>query len=194
MSKPQPSPSPTRTDLAKRLDQAAERYTDLVALRAAVSLIPYVGSALDVVLSSPASQVQQRRFERLITGLAEAYQQVDDAKIDREFLESDEFVDFFRDMAERVTRSHGDEKLEALRNAFVNGTTTEGSKGPLNEIALRIAGDLTSEHMCVLKIVDQAEHRFSEADHQPTKTSQAWTSFGSMASRTVKQEHWPAIW
>src|SRR5205823_1061812 len=64
---------------------------------------------------------------------------------------SEEFVDFFRDTAERVTRSHGDEKLEALRNAFVNGTTIEGSQGPLKEIVLRIVGDLTASHMLALR-------------------------------------------
>jgi len=149
------------------LDAAAEKYEDLTALRAAVSLIPYVGGALDIMISGRAAHVHQERMTRWVNELRDAYGRLDEAAIDKDFLASDDFLDFFCDAAERYTRSHGEEKLEALRNAFVNGTTQEGCNGPLKEIVLRVEADLTADHMRALKALRDGERDYSPRDDDP---------------------------
>jgi hypothetical protein len=94
-------------------------------------------------------------------------------------------TEVFRDPAERVTRSHGDEKPEPLRNAFVNGTTVEDSRGPLKEVMLRVAGELTADHMRVLRVVKEREDSFTEADRKSNSEFIAW---GHLAAAGLPQD------
>jgi hypothetical protein len=54
---------------ARLMEAAATAYADASTLRAAVSLIPGVGGALDVFISGEGARVEKRRLAKLIDDL-----------------------------------------------------------------------------------------------------------------------------
>lgn len=132
-------------------EAAAERYTDAYGLRALVSLIPGVGGALDILLSGEGARVQRQRIVRLLEDLQLEMALIDAGKLDQEFIDGEEFYDWFVATAEKVVRTSNEEKLRALRRVFIHGVTTEHSKGVLKELILRSVGEMSGEHIRVLR-------------------------------------------
>jgi hypothetical protein len=145
----------------ERIDRAVERYDELGKLRAPLQLIPIVGPVLDVIVSSTASRIQRERLEGFFEDLRTACAALDEAKVDRGFLESEDFFDFFVATTERMLRTGAAEKRDALRNVFVNGTLHGNSDGPFKEIALRIVGDLTAAHVIALAYAHRMDVKFT---------------------------------
>jgi hypothetical protein len=141
---------------------AARAYSDLYGLRAAVSLIPYVGGALDLLISGERARIEKRRIAKLLQDLQFELALVDAAKLDRDFIDSDACYDWFALLVERTVRTSDDEKLHALRRVFVRGLTVEHSRGALKEIILRHVGDMTGAHIAV-PLSDGCDPK--EADH-----------------------------
>ncbi|MDE3074708.1 MAG: hypothetical protein KGJ86_04700 [Chloroflexota bacterium] len=145
----------------EHIDRAVERYDELGKLRAPLQLIPVVGPVLDVIVSSTASRIQRERLEGFFADLRTACEALDQAKIDRKFLESEDFFDLFVATTERMLRTGAAAKREALRNVFVNGMLRDNSDGPFKEIALRIVGDLTPAHVVALAYAHRLAARFT---------------------------------
>jgi hypothetical protein len=165
--------------ISKRLDEAVERYPESWKVRSIVQAIPYLGGVIDNIVTGKVTTVQRERFELFIEELRDACVSLNGEKLDKGFIESDEFVDLFVNVSERVVRTHEDEKREALRNAFLKATTKDGSKGPFKEIAIRLIGDLTVDHMRVLRVVAGRQAQFTEADRQ---ANEDFTSLDQLAA------------
>ena len=151
-------------ELVRRADQAAERYEEAWHLRSAIQAIPYLGSVIDNIITGKIAAVQRERLQRFMDDLREDYSVLSEGKVDKDFLRSEEFIDLFVMTAERVARANGRSKVDALRNAFVNATTIDGSAGPLKEVVIRLVGDVTADHVRVLRVIADREQSFSEAD------------------------------
>jgi hypothetical protein len=133
------------------IEAAATEYTDIYALRAAVNLIPGVGGALDALISGEGARIEKRRIAKQLEDLRLEMALFDAAKLDRDFIKSDECYDWFALLVERTVRTGDQEKLAALRRVFVNGLTVKHSRGALKEIILRHVGDMTGAHLAVLR-------------------------------------------
>jgi len=144
---------------ARLVEAAATAYVDASALRAAVSLIPGVGGALDVFISGEGARIEKRRLAKLIEDLQLEMALIDASKLDRDFIGSPEGYDWFRLLAERVVRTSDENKLAALRRVYAQGVTVEHSRGALKEIILRHVGDMTGAHVAVLHYLTMATRR-----------------------------------
>ncbi len=145
----------------KHLDQAIEKYgsglVPQVALGSAgailgvlfppAALAAAIPVAAQAGLAARASKIQQDRVEQARAEVAEQVERLNEKKLDREFIESDQFFDWLREAFDRIQRADDAEKRAALRNVFVNGLIHGQSSGPLKAIILRRVGDLSAHHI-----------------------------------------------
>jgi hypothetical protein len=89
--------SSDNSSLAKRInsniESAAVIYSQNTAMRTAISLIPGIGSTIDLILSSGGQTIQTGRINSTISNLRDEMSKIDVAKIDKKFLDSEEFYD-----------------------------------------------------------------------------------------------------
>lgn len=162
----------------KKLDQIAAKYPQSALIRTIVREgiswsfgTPFLGSMIDDAVTGVIGRRESERVKHWLINLDLAFQQLDDSKLDRSFLGSEEHIELFVAVAERVARSHQAEKHEALRNAFVNASCTDGSTGPFKHIVVRLIGDLTVEHMRLLRIVTERDDTFTAEEREANKDS-----------------------
>lgn len=86
--------------------------------RALLGSVPTIGTALNEIVFEHASRLKQRRFEEFVRGISTKLEAVESSAVDREYLQSDEFIDFFESVLNKVTRTSSREKLERLKKAF----------------------------------------------------------------------------
>lgn len=109
--------------------------------------------------------MQRKRAEQFAQQIHAAVEATN-TRLDEEFLRREEFLDFALSALERAVRTSNPEKLEALRNAFIHGSSPDGSSGPFKDIVLRLVGDLTAEHMRLLRVATDRQARFTDQDRE----------------------------
>ena len=87
--------------------------------RALFGAIPYVGTALNEAVFEHRSRIKRERFEAFMRGVADDVGKLKDSAIDHAYLQSDDFVDFFESLLQRVLRNRSAEKLARFRSLFV---------------------------------------------------------------------------
>src|ERR687885_372151 len=100
------------------VDAAVQQYDDTYPLRALVAALPYLGGPLDVLLSGRGQQIRNERRRQLIEDLQQETTALATAKVDRDFLESEDFYDWFVLLLEQALRTNHADKLRALRRVF----------------------------------------------------------------------------
>lgn len=102
---------PIETKLKEKFHNAAIAYSDISELRALVNLIPVIGSSIDVIISSEAQKVQFKRIQGTISHLTDEMRDIDEEKIDRSFLETEEFFDLLLLFFEKCMKTRHSEKI-----------------------------------------------------------------------------------
>ena len=105
-------------------DRAVEIYSERGWLRAAVQLIPYVGGAIDALVATRAERLTRERIESLLDELKGAAEQLDEEKIDRDFVGSEEWDDLVL-RAFRAAADSGDREKHRLVAAILMGAATK---------------------------------------------------------------------
>jgi hypothetical protein len=105
--------------LSEQIVKASEAYAQKTWLRAAINLIPYIGGSLDVVLTSRGS-LHQKRFFELLEGLKKEMSLIKEDKIDRAYLESEEFSDILLKVIEASLKTRNRDKIR-LYAKFLRG-------------------------------------------------------------------------
>ncbi len=141
------------------LESGVDAYSEDPVVRALMQLVPG-GSSVDAFIGAVAAKLGRERFERFVLDVYDEVQQLDDRKLDREFLNSPAGFDFFLEVVERVVRTQDEEKLAALRHAFINGSTVGVSSGPSKDVMVRLVGDLTAAHVRILRAIEVGQQAF----------------------------------
>lgn len=88
------------------------KYAQTYWLRALIQWLPHGGS-LDVLLSAKYQDFLQRRIECLAKALLEEIPQELMKKVDKEFLESDDFFSMLITMMEHASKTRSEDKIKA---------------------------------------------------------------------------------
>jgi hypothetical protein len=127
------------------IENGAVIYSQNTALRTAVNLIPGIGPTIDLILSSGGQNIQTRRIVETITDLKNEMNAISESKIDRKFLDTEEFYDYMMRTFERCSRTRHNEKRifyckilahsVSIDNA-VERSSTEDFIGFIDELSL----------------------------------------------------------
>lgn len=154
------------TNLPKKISDAIDKqslkYLENLELRSLVQIIPYVGGSLDTILSAEGNRIQKERFEKFLNELKEGMNKLNEQKIDKNFIKSEEFFSLFQITIEKVIRNYEKEKIQYFRNIFVNSVKIGKSDTYYKEGFMNILANLSAVHISILKDYFEREEVFKK--------------------------------
>lgn len=170
------------TDLNDKLIQASKVYGDQTVVRAIINAIPYVGSSLDIILSSSGQKFIIERIEKFINEFKEEISQLQETQLNKRYLETEEGFDLIVKAFNSAARTRQQEKLK-LYARIIKGALTEGKEYEEDEpeIFLKIVEELSVKELRVAKYLYELKEikKKKPDDDNPNKkqdrmTNDAW--------------------
>lgn len=162
--------------IKNKLIEASQVYGDQIVIRSLVNLIPSIGGALDLLLSSTGQNFIIRRIESLLRNLELELSQLHEEAINKDFLNSEQGFDLVVKAFNSASRTRQEEKLafyaRILKNSLDNSKEFEEDEP---EIFLSIVESLSVQELRVLKCI------FESKDHKDQNPTNSSTSFGTSA-------------
>lgn len=134
-------------------------YGDSTSTRSLVLALPYVGSAIDLILSKRGQEFVQKRTEIFLEEIGRRLEKLESCTIERD--DEEGFFDLFQAAYENVVRTRSEERIK--RFARLVGNCLGGDRQwDETEAAVRLISDLTDTHIKILTIITTL--RVSERD------------------------------
>lgn len=118
----------------------SKKYTDNIILRSVISIIPYVGGGLDILLTEKWSSFHQRRVNHILELLSEDLKNLED-KVSEEYLSSEEFYDVFYQILSESIKTRLDEKRK-IYSKIIRDSISLQRKAKETESILEIVSNL----------------------------------------------------
>ena len=118
-------------------------------IRATIQSIPNLGSALDTLLFHKAQKIKEQRLQELLTTLKNSMSKLDGSKIDKDYIQSEEFLFIVEQIFIKYVQESHTQKREYYRNILVNSSTKTFS-GYHKEVLLNIMSNLSEFHLTLL--------------------------------------------
>ena len=136
--------------IEKKADDMLERAENEEIVHGLLSLLP-AGGFLDNVLFRRIKQRARKRLEEFHVVFAKQLSDLDETKIDKDFLDSEEFDTLVMKVVARTVWEHSEEKRAFLRAVLLNSITVDLSKNPLKETILELLNEISPAHIKVLE-------------------------------------------
>lgn len=144
----------TRLRVERALDRAAAGYAAVPALRAALAAVPVLGGALDAYWSAWGDSIRADRIEAMVNALTETVDQIGVDKIDRPFLESEEFYDIAARVMRASTETRDREKIRMYASILLGVASSERPESGVEaEAALASLVALTPQEVHILRLI-----------------------------------------
>lgn len=101
----------------------SKSYNDKTILRMAVNAIPYIGGALDLLLSSKWNKIAEKRIEDFFEFVNEKIDTVEEEKINKDFLETEEFADILMECLRSSMKTRERNKIKNFSNILSHSIT-----------------------------------------------------------------------
>ena len=118
-----------------------------------LSFIPFLGTAISSSLDTRAFQLFEQNSRQFAEEVRQQVKELDENKIDKEFLESNEFTSLLIEILSRNAHVHEREKVKFFATIFVNSLILLRSQTPYKEGFVRILDELDIDHINVLAFV-----------------------------------------
>jgi len=149
--------APVRERFITKLDQlntaTAGSPTANALLQGALSIAGPVGAAISGALSGRAAQLAEKNSKQLFVAVGNYVRRLDETKIDRQFLDSEEFTSLLIDILTMNAKTYEKEKIDLFSRVFVNSAMRDSPASPSKETFVRIIGDLSTEHIRVFQFI-----------------------------------------
>jgi len=136
-------------------------YENNTALRAVVNVIPYIGSSLDVLFASKGKEIIQKRINTFLSELHLEMEKVKEEKVDKAYLESEEFFDLLISALEKVSKTRSKRKISLYAKILKNAVLVDKVKDHDEpEKYLSVVAELSEDEILLAKIIyDQQKER-----------------------------------
>jgi hypothetical protein len=134
--------------IAQNKETAETTIRDIV-LRTSISLIPYVGSAINEIADGLAQLRVQERLNDVFDAMKERLDNVTEDKVDKEYFHSEEFQTLLYLLLERLHTTHDKKKLRMFGIALGNSGLIEFKTADKESFA-RVLRDLSLSELQVL--------------------------------------------
>ncbi len=183
-------------EIRDKLAKAAEYYTQNAELRTAICSIPHIGSAIDVFVATKGQNIIQRRVRSLIENLSSNMSKLEERKVDKEFLRSEEFFELIVRAFEYAARTKDDEKIglyaQILRGA-VNMDNKKEEHFP--EEYLEVIKELTPVELKVAKAIYEQQSEYKPDADEITVNEPQWVQSKGWSELTTKCGlSWPELY
>jgi hypothetical protein len=148
--------SSKETAVAK-VDKATKALSGTVIGKAlldgGLSLVPGLGAAISSALNTRASHLYERNSRRFAEQLKSEMERLNEEKLDKEFIESNEFVSLLTDTLTRNAKIHEQGKTRLFARAFANFSSKRYSSIPHKEGFLEIIERLSLAHASAMAFI-----------------------------------------
>jgi hypothetical protein len=154
----------------KKVDEINERLSDIPIVKGlfegGLSLLPGIGTVITTTLNTRLSKLQEKNSNVFIKEVREQLDSINKDKIDKTFIESDEFVSLLTDILVRNAQGHEEEKVKIYATVFVNALLSENAEVPYKEGFIQIIDALSLAHIRALSFLYNKEQTFTEKDRE----------------------------
>ncbi len=155
--------------VAKSLDKASLRYSDNIALRATINLIPTIGGSLDVIFSSRGQALAAQRLTQFIDDLRTEMRLLETRVVDKDYLESEQWVDLVMRAMEAAARTRDREKIRLYAKILKGAVSNRNLREFSPEEYLTILSEMTPlEIQVATSIYRQQSDRPQEGENELT--------------------------
>jgi hypothetical protein len=145
--------------ISDKLKPAIEKYSENALLRASISAIPFIGSPFDVFLATKAQKIVNNRIMSLFDKLKEEMDTLEDGMIDKDYIDSEEFIELFIKTIEASTKTRDKEKIK-LYAKLVKGTVKfQDRKKYSPEEYLQVLAELTMRELEIARAIYKQQKR-----------------------------------
>jgi hypothetical protein len=141
------------------LRRAEEIYASLPPLQALVVAIPFVGGSLDALFGGYASKLQERRARQLFGELHAMMSKLEEAKLDKTFIGSEEWDDLVLKALRAATQTGDAKKIRLYAAILAASTVSGGARDPEPESLLGALAELSPAQVEVLSMLHRAASR-----------------------------------
>lgn len=146
-----------KKEFLEKVDQTNEQISKSPIVKGLVdgliSLVPFLGSAISSSLDTRAFQLFEENSKRFAEEIRNIVKNLDEAKLDKIFIETPEFTSLLLEVLTRNARAYEEEKVKLFARAFVAFSTTQGAETKYKEGFIKIIDELTVDHIRVLGFV-----------------------------------------
>lgn len=143
---------PRRQD-APVYDRAAAIYEQTGWLRAAVALVPSLGSSIDAIITTRAQNLARQRIEAFLSELQAASSRLDAEKLDRAYLESEEWSDLVLRAFRAAADTRDREKSQLYAALLADAATTDRIPEIDYEAALSSIAELSVQEVALARAI-----------------------------------------
>lgn len=138
--------------IQKSLSKALEYYEKSIIPRASVMAIPYIGGSIDRLLSGKAALKWQEKVMKLLKELNLRLQGIEENKIDKDFLENEEFEGLIIQVFQALQFTHEQEKIGYFADILSRVVTLPLSRDERKERYVSLVEELTGIHIRIIKL------------------------------------------
>ena len=142
-----------KKEVSNMLSKASQLYADQTAIRALINIIPYIGGSLDVIFVSKGQKIVDQRLREFIKKLTEELNKVSESKVDKKYLDSEEWFDVVIKAMDSARKTRDTEKIswyaKILRGAVALGDRIDFDP----EAYLQVLTELSSNELRVAKVI-----------------------------------------
>ena len=129
-----------------------------VLLKLITGEIPIIGtaySAFEGCINAKAAKIKEARVQALLSDISARIAQLDEIKLNKEYLSSEGFFEIFRDALEIVGKSSDDGKRSLIADYLVGRATIETSSD-FDDQVLTDLRDLKPFHLKIIRILNDS--------------------------------------
>lgn len=130
----------------------SKNYEENPLARIIVNTIPYLGGALDAALSTKWSQYQTQRVDDLLNKLSAELSSINAEKLDKSFLESEEFYDLVYGIAHNAIKTRNPEIRTGFARVIKSALNQDDTIINLEDIVRQLS-EVTQKDLLLLKAV-----------------------------------------
>jgi len=147
----------TKNKLLEKIDETNQKISNSPIIKGLIdgglSLIPVLGSAISSSLDTRALQLFEENSRKFAEEIHRIVDNIDENKLDKNFLESQEFTSLLIETLTHNSRAHEEEKIRLFAKIFAGFVTIKGAQIHYKEGFVRIIDELSAEHMKILAFI-----------------------------------------
>jgi len=151
--------SSTDKYISDKLKPAIEKYSENIILREAITLIPYIGSPLDVFLTTKSQKIFSDRIINLFDELKYEMTTLENKKVDKDYINSEEFIDLFIRTIDVAAKTRDKGKIKLYAKLLKGTVKFQDRKRYSPEEYLQVLAELTMRELEVARTIYKQQKR-----------------------------------
>lgn len=146
-----------KNKLLAKIDETNEKISNSPIIKGLIdgglSLIPVTGSAISSSLDTRSFQLFEENSKKFAEEIQQLLENIDENKLDKDFIESNEFTSLLIETLAYNARTHETEKVKIFAKIFAGFTTSKGALVPYKEGFIKIVDELSVDHIKILAFI-----------------------------------------